>query len=191
MKGHFNPYIITPEWLLRSSIISTKDKVDAVFRALAHGVAFRIDRFQWEVDFDHLSISTQGTENCGALAEQLLKALPHTPVRAVGHNFEYACSLEEWGNGPMPMLGQLGPGALRDVGDEYQVRWTGVFSRRGTRLEMTVAHGLGGAAVLFNFQRSIESTHAEDAAQAAGQFAADSAASKELIDSLLKSKVIS
>lgn len=185
IKGHFNPYIITPEWLVRGQIISAERDVGVVFGALTHGVTFRTDSFQWEVDFDHLSIASDTGDDCGRLANKVLATLPHTPVRAVGHNFHYACSLEEWSGGLLPMLGDKAPGSFSEIGDEHQIRWTGTFSRHEARLEITVAFGLGGVAVLFNFQRAIESAQADDAGRAAARFLDDLAATKQLMHSLL------
>lgn len=191
VKGHFNPYIITPEWLVRWQIISAERDVGVVFGALTHGVTFRADSFQWEVDFDHLSIASDKGDDCGALANKVLATLPHTPVRAVGHNFHYACSFEEWSGGLLPMLGGHAPGSFGDIGEEHQVRWTGTFSRQEARLEITVACGLGGVAVLFNFQRAIESAGADDAGRAAAGFLDDLAATKELMNTLLHAKAAS
>lgn len=191
IKGHFNPYIITPEWLVRSQIISAEGDLGVVFGAFTHGVTFRTDSFQWEADFDHLSIASDKGDDCGHLANKVLAALPHTPVRAVGHNFHYACSVEEWSGGLLPTLGERAPGSFSDIGEEHQVRWTGTFSRREARLEITVAYGLGGVAVLFNFQRAIESARADDAGKAAARFLDDLAATKQLMDSLLHVKAAS
>lgn len=191
VKGHFNPYIITPEWLVRSKIISTEGDVGVLFGALTHGVTFRTDRLEWEVDFDHLSVASERGDDCGSLAEKVLAALPHTPVRAVGHNFHYACSSEEWAGGLVPMLGGRAPGSFGDIGEEHQVRWTGTFSRHGARLEITLAYGLGGVAVLFNFQRAIERGSADEARRVAAHFLEDRAATDELVNTLLHARNVS
>ena len=69
----------------------------------------------------------------GHKVSQVLDLLPHTPVRAVGHNFHFTASKAVWEARPSPKLGDLGMEQLEGAG---QVRWSGIFRQNDTRLEL-------------------------------------------------------
>jgi hypothetical protein len=186
--GPFNPHIIVPDWLLNNKVCEDGE-VEVRLLPLSQGMAFNFGDVQWQVDFRHLFVSSRKAD-CGALVAKVLSLLIHTPVRAVGNNFHYACSSKEWGNSPLPMLGPNAPDLTAVVGQIEQTRWSCVFRAKDeTRVEVTVAREEQDVVVLFNFHR--ETKDAAAAATAAGQFAEDSRQSRDLIRRLFGQEVSS
>jgi hypothetical protein len=134
--------------------------------------------------------------DCGGTVSGVLTLLPHTPVHALGHNFHFSATKEEWGNRPTPMLGRKG---LKDFKDAEQVRWVGAFRRDETRIEVTIAYESDAVAILFNHHRTmnLEMTRkartAEDqiaqAVEAAQKFREDFEVSRELLRSLFETEL--
>lgn len=180
-RGHFNPHIITPEWL-HDHKVWQDDAFEINFGALSRGITFHAKDLEWQVDFDHL-IVTSASHDCGSLVAEVIELLPHTPVRAIGNNFNYSCSAADWANRPVPMLGRLGPNEFSEVGDCDQVRWVGVFSKDRVRIEITVTIGQAAVAVIINHHRA---THNSEAAlDASRKFNHDRDVSEKLIETIL------
>lgn len=183
--GPFNPHIITPEWLVKWNVVPDQE---AEFRlgVLADGAAFRFGKVEWQVDDRRLMVSTPTfTDDCGALVAKVLDLLPHTPVRAVGHNFHFLCkSRQEWGNSPLPALGEKD---LGEVPQLEQSRWTGIFRHDGVRVELTVVDAEDGVVVLLNHHRV--TNNIDDAKAAAQQFRQDCEVSLGLLRDLLNQEI--
>ena len=184
-RGHFNPHIIHPLWLAQQEVWDQLD-TEVAFGALTRGLAFRGKDIEWEVDFDHLIVSSL-VHDCGAIVGRVLTKLPHTPIRAIGNNFTYGASLEEWDPDFVPTLGGRGPSEFEQIGNPDQVRWSGTFTRQDSQVEVSVAYGLGGVAVLFNHHRPISTP--EQAVAAANEFSRDKAASEHLLRNLFAQEV--
>jgi hypothetical protein len=183
--GPFNPHIITPEWLVKNQVCADEE-VEIHFTAMSGGMAFNFKKVKWQVDFHSLLVSSSD-QDCGDLAARVMQLLHHTPIRAVGNNFHYACGKEQWGQSPLPRLGTKGRDDLAGYGTVDQTRWAVVFFRDSTRIEVTVALSETGVAVLFNFHR--ETKDAQGAQEAARRFDADKRASRELLESLFNQRV--
>jgi hypothetical protein len=183
--GPFNPYIITPEWLVKTQVCEDQE-VEIQFTPISQGVAFSFEEVKWQIDFRTLLVASR-TKNCGELVARVLERLHHTPVRAVGNNFHYACGMEHWGDSPLPMLGAKGRDALGQFGTVDQTRWAGVLFRDKVRVEVTVAQSEAGVAVLFNFHRDTKDS--AEAQAAAHCFDTDKQASRELLEGLFHQKV--
>ena len=180
--GHFNPHIITPTWLVKNKLCNEGEVTLRIMSMpQTQGGAFQFKDVQWQIDFQSLLISSS-KENCGALAATVLRKLPHTPVRAVGNNFHYAGTMDQWGDCPLPMLGTTGWDDLVGVGKVDQLRWVGVFFQDKVRIEITLAQSETGFAVMFNFHRNTK--QAKEAQSAAGCFEEDRGSSKKLIKKL-------
>jgi hypothetical protein len=167
--GPFNPHIINPEWLVKNKVCEDAE-VEIRFLPLSQGLAFSFKDVQWQIDFRLLMVASR-KENCGNLVAKVIELLPHTPVRAVGNNFHYAASRDDWSQSPLPMLGTARGGGLEDFGRVEQTRWGCVIRRDDVRVEVTVAEDEPGMAILFNFHREVKNT--EDACKAAGHFDSD------------------
>lgn len=183
--GPFNPYIITPEWLVNNGVCEEQE-VELRFTPMQQGMAFSFKDVQWQIELRMLTVASRKA-NCGELVARVMDKLLHTPVRAVGNNFHYAGSREGWGKSPLPMLGGSGRDSFQDVGAVEQIRWTGVFRMDGVRTEVTAADAESGIAVLFNFHREIKNT--AEACAAARQFDQDRRRSQELLRRLFDQEV--
>jgi hypothetical protein len=192
--GAFNPYVITPGWLVKYRLCARDEEVNVRMVPLGEGAAFVFGPVQWQVNGQRLSVSSADRNvDCGNLVSQVLSFLPHTPVQAMGHNFQFTGTKAEWGDRPEPRLGTKG---LEDLEGAEQVRWSSVFRRDDARLEVTLAHEQGLVAVLFNFHRNMNleianaaPTPEEQIAQArdaAAYFRADFDHSKEMLRSFFE-----
>jgi len=195
--GAFNPYIITPEWLVRFGFYLRDDEVKIRMVPLGEGASFEFRRVQWQVDNQRLIVSsTDRTVDCGGTVSKVLDLLPHTPVQAVGHNFHFSATKEEWGDRPAPVLGQK---SFHDLEDAEQVRWVGVFLRGETRIEATLAYELDAVAIMLNHHRNMNLESARkaqtlqqqisQAKNAAEKFREDFESSRTLLRSLFEMEV--
>jgi hypothetical protein len=196
--GAFNPYVVTPDWLVRFKVLPEKGECSVRLAPLGGGAAFEFDfgsaRIQCQVDNQKLSVSSSDRSvNCGKTVSQVLDLLPHTPVQAIGHNFHFTASKEEWGGRPAPTLGVK---KFADFEEAEQVRWVGAFRRGEIRIETTLAYEADAVAILFNHHRTMNlelarkaETAQEQIAQAreaAEQFHEDFEVSRELLWSLFE-----
>ncbi len=180
--GPFNPHIITPGWLVRWNVLPDQE-VNIRMAAVTDGAAFRFGRLEWQVDPRRLMVSSQTMDDdCGHYVSEVLRLLPHTPVRAVGHNFHFGGSLEDWGERPLPVLGQR---SFEGLDQAEEVRWMGVFRRGDVRIEMTLGRSPSTVVVLFNFHRNTEPHNIEQAQAAAQLFRQDYEASRTMLRDLL------
>lgn len=192
--GAFNPYVITPAWLVKYEICTRDEEVNVRMVPLGEGASFIFGTVEWQVDSQKLSVSspTQSLD-CGNLVSLVLDLLPHTPVRAVGHNFHFTAPKAEWQDRPSPRLGERG---MEELDGAEQVRWSGAFRRNDARLEVTLAFEVELVAILFNYHRNIDLEMASEAPnpqsqiaqarQAAKEFQTDFRHSRGLLKSLFK-----
>jgi hypothetical protein len=192
--GAFNPYVITPGWLVKFGICTREEEVNVRMVPLGEGSAFEFGPVQWQVDGQRLSVSSADRDvDCGLLVSRVLSLLPHTPVQAMGHNFQFTATKAEWEERPEPRLGGKG---LEELEGAEQVRWSGVFRKDDARLEITLAYESGLVAVLFNFHRNMNLEIASSAPtpeaqiaqarEAAVRFRADFDHSRELLRSIFE-----
>ena len=183
--GPFNSHIITPEWLVRCNVLPEQE-IQIRFGTIGDGTAFRFGKIEWQVNSRRLMVSTSTlTEDCGDLVAKVLELLPHTPVRAVGHNFHFLCnSREEWRSSPVPALGTKEFGDFTDL---VQSRWTGIFQKSGVRIELTIGYADDGVVVLLNHHRITNTI--EEAQEAARQFRRDLDVSRAYLGDLLKQEL--
>lgn len=103
LRGHFNPAIVTPGWLLAQKLLSVEDftetRPDLITSDMSnfHGPWFTVN-----VTSDTLQVSTGDlaeTEPIRDLIVGILRALPHTPVGVMGinHDFHFRVdNVAEW-----------------------------------------------------------------------------------------------
>ena len=58
-------------------------------------------------------------------------------MQAMGHNFQFTATKEDWGDRPEPRLGHK---RLEDLEGAEQVRWASIFRAGDARLELTLAY---------------------------------------------------
>ena len=180
IRGHFNPYIVSPEWLAENNIWKSEE-IQLAFGSVIDGIRFRSGESDWQVNSNSLQISSLG--NCGQLAAEVLKALPHTPVLAVGINFEYS-SLEELSK----VSPNLGAGFEPPDSLSFEIKkWTGVVHKESNRIEMTVVVGSQGANVSFNHH--LAATRVDDILAFTESYQEKKLISDQMILDVLKEKV--
>jgi hypothetical protein len=90
IRGHFNPAIFSPGWLLAVGLIGETEAKDARPEAiLPHLSIFEVAWLRCEVTDDRLSVTTQDAREFDRLrdtAAGILQTLSHTPVGALGFN---------------------------------------------------------------------------------------------------------
>ena len=191
--GPFNPYIITPEWLLRYKVCAEDEAADFFPGMLTDGTAFTIGALEWEVDYRRMMVSsrtirTREGETCGDKAAKVMRLLNHTPVEAVGHNFLLTCDLKDWSGKPLP---QLGSRMIGEFPDSRQFRWIGAFTRQNVPIEVTLAVvPTEGVAVRFNHERRTNPQDCGAAVTAAEQFLNDFRISKQMLGELFQVELI-
>lgn len=186
VRGNFNPYIFSPEWLIANRVWDDEE-VHLVLGAMGEGVRFRgvKSAVEWSVDYQTMIIAGSLAIDCGLYACKILSLLPHTPVRAVGCNFAYSSS-----NWDSPFIPKLGPKALSDLPKNWNpelTKWSAVFHVEETRIDMSVECGDQGVTTSFNFHTAVDSaTNAEKTASHFAKFRSDS---EQLISIVLEGEV--
>lgn len=192
--GAFNPYLISPDWLVKYGICP-EGNVELRLAALGGAASFRFGTVSWDVNNQRLIVSSsKASDDCGQIVSQVLRLLPHTPVRAVGHNFHFSASRHDWGDRPVPVLGGK---RLEDFDQAEQARWVGVFHHPPeVRIEVALACVREAVAVLFNHHRNLDLEQARKAqgpeeqirpaTMAAEKFRVDFDASLRLLQSLFE-----
>jgi hypothetical protein len=179
--GPFNPYIVTPEWLIRFKVCDENEAnkftpgmaTDGTGAMVTDGTAFQIGGFEWAVDYRRLMVSAARIESdCGQKVAVVMGLLPHTPVKAIGNNFHFVCSLKDWAGKPWPQLGAREAPPITGV---QHFRWVASFDRQGANIEVTllIAPRAEVVAILFNHDRRTDPQNHETAVEAAKQFKAD------------------
>jgi hypothetical protein len=184
--GPFNPYIITPEWLVKQGVCADEE-VEIRVHPLKQGLAFTFKDVDWRIDFRLLVVASR-KENCGELVAKVIHDLPHTPVRAIANNFSYACSREAWGPSPFLTDDNCRLPGVDTFGSVEETRWAWVIRSGDTRIDLTVAKEDSGMAVLFNFHREPKGS-ADEARRAAECFEIDRRKSRDLLQHLFNQEV--
>ncbi|HEU5159523.1 MAG TPA: hypothetical protein VFU43_21175 [Streptosporangiaceae bacterium] len=103
LRGHFNPAIFSPAWLLAEGLISKTAYAEAELRVISSEIAiFETGWLKCNITRDLLQISTSEEsdfERVRDVAVGILRALPQTPVGALGINREMhflVQSLDQW-----------------------------------------------------------------------------------------------
>lgn len=186
VRGNFNPYIFSPEWLLEHQIWEDEE-VHFVLGAMGEGVRFRGTKSEvdWSVSPLVMMIASSIDLDCGKYAKDILRLLPHTPVLAVGCNFSYSSAV--WDSKYVPMLGPKGISDLPCEWNPELTKWSAVFHLDETRIDMSVECGDQGVTTSFNFHTAVkDSKKAIEVAECFAKFRSDS---EQLINTILESQV--
>jgi hypothetical protein len=156
ITGAWNPLIITPQWLRKYEVVA--EAPEKAKRLLAEGpFAFEFENLHWASTHDRLAIASSQGVNCGVYAARILDLLPHTPVQAVGSNFQFTTPESDWPAGKLPRLGDLSLGSPSPLAIK-QVRWDCAADIDSeTMLNFAVAQTEKNIVVCsFNFHRNSE-----------------------------------
>jgi hypothetical protein len=186
--GPFNPYIISPLWLVKERLLP-EGRANVLMKVFGEGGAFIFHDIEWEVSQQRLVISSLA-EDCGELLAKILDRLPHTPVQGVGHNFHFVCAVSDWGSSPRPQLGSMERKDLSEISPIEQTRWAGLFLRRDARVEVTVAQTEERMMVLMNYHRGTNPYDIQKAIAAARTFQDDRKDAAELLRRLVGQEVM-
>lgn len=98
LLGGFNSDIIQPVWLIDQGIVKQKADEFKVGIVLSDGprqFKFELDEMKWEVSHDRVLVGSSKKQSPAPWLKRMLEKLPHTPIRAVGVNFKFACASTE------------------------------------------------------------------------------------------------
>ena len=177
--GHFNPFLISPEWLSKEGIWAPKELQLVLGGLKEDSVRFQGNGVEWLLSYNRMMISS-ATTDCGVLATEILKKLPHTPVAATGSNFVFQDPDMSTGHPIFSKARAMFP----DVCDSPKLfKWSVVMHEGDVRVEVTFICGEQGASFSVNRHRKTEST--ELAMEAVSRFAADEEYASNLIQRFL------
>ncbi|REK43360.1 MAG: hypothetical protein DWQ46_11545 [Planctomycetota bacterium] len=176
--GNFNPYLISPEWLDEQEIWNARDVKLALGAVKSDGVLFNGEGTEWFVSSDRLVIASTVLD-CGEMALKVLKELPHTPMTAVGANFEFQDNTDER---TYPVFEAIRETIPTKVNPQL-LRWGVVLHEGGARIEVMLIQGDHGTTLAFNHNRTTAS-HA-DACKAVSLFSEDHDRSVSLMKQFL------
>jgi len=179
--GNFNPYLITPQWLKEQSIWAADDVQLALGAMQQDGVQFHGDGSAWYVSSDSLVISSTKLD-CGSVAVKILEKLPHTPLTAVGSNFEFQDSSDST---QYPVFDEIRRTIPSELNSQL-LRWGTVIHEDDVRIEVTFLSGEQGTTIALGYRRSASSI--EMARRAASRYGVDRDKSDLLIDQILGRK---
>jgi hypothetical protein len=188
LKGKFNPYIVSPEWLKSAGIWEAND-IKLNLGMAQDGVQFSSASkgTEWSVSYSGLSVASR-LENCGELAARVVEKLPHTPITSVNASFGYACSASDW-DGPLPKIGDLDRSSV-DSSRQPIIRasWHGTFLCDAGELAVMLADSRDNSLiVLLSYDRP--SSCWQNACDFARRFNDDEVAGKTLIKHLFKKDI--
>ncbi len=165
--GHFNPFLISPDWLSKERIWTPKE-IQLVLGGLKEdSVRFQGDGVEWLLSYNRMMIAS-ATTDCGALATEILKKLPHTPVAATGTNFIFQDPDMTADHPVFSKPRSLFPKVCQSP-DLF--KWSVVMHEDDARIEATFISGEQGASFSVNRHRKTESS--DSALVAVSRFADD------------------
>lgn len=188
--GRFNPYIISPPWLIEQGLAS--EKVDVkIGLDLDKGrgiISVDIEGFSWHVTDSRLTISVRDPrKNPSELAGRVLEKLPHTPVSAIGHNYHFRCELTEW-HGRLPQIGDIDQTSLQSFGSPESVSWGCKLKQASQVVAIDIEQLPDAITIHTNTHRTV--SRASDVIDLAEQFFSDLEQSKKLVHSITNASVV-
>ena len=177
--GHFNPFLISPEWLSKQEIWNPGEVQLLLGGLKQDSVRFSGDGVEWILSADRMMI-TSAEQDCGHLAAKILERLPHTPVIATGANFVFQDPDLTADHPVFAKVQKLFP-----IGDKSPdlFKWSIVMHEDEVRIEVTFVCGEQGGSFSVNRHRKTETTEA--ALKAVSQFQSDREYAENLVKQLL------
>jgi hypothetical protein len=192
--GHFNPFILHPNWLTETGILSSREftlnmKFDQAGRG--GGLGFEQAGTNWSVSFSRLQISGPDASKVDPnWLVAVLNKLPHTPVSAVGHNIHFRAPRAELQD-RLPSLGSAMSGDF-DFGGNSELestKWSALYRRQDTagsglhKLMVEVEQTQADVRLHVNFHRDVG--NAEQAAFALQKIEFDRSQCKDMLSAAL------
>lgn len=91
-------YILHPPWLTKHEIIEAGTEFSIETNLARPGFRFRFPTYEavWSIAPDRIAAeSTSRKTDCAQMVAKVLRALPETPLFAIGNNVVYAATLDE------------------------------------------------------------------------------------------------
>jgi hypothetical protein len=192
--GRFNPAILVPDWIVKQKILP-KGQFEMLAQmgsnpaAGSSTVAFTMCGLQWRATLARLDVTAEveGADP-GEFVAEVLTRLEHTPLRAVGSNFEFTLTDPD---GPSKLY------ALADFGLLKRLESAAGSPALSGMSVAAYSHEDAVARVSLSFERSEvvsidfnfnrDSLTAKDAAAAARRWSSDKAAAHKVLQSLIGS----
>lgn len=160
--GAFNPAIPTPHWLARQKILEHGQyELGTLLTQTGAATRFRRGNLIWMVTLDRLVVETSDEverERPLALTTEILKALPHTPVQAVGVNFDFL--LDEPSEAVKSMMRGIDFGAIPGTRAMTSVSAVQADAATGTQIKVRLVNSKGETRATFNFHSDLPSADA-------------------------------
>jgi len=97
--GAFNVYVFHPCFFAQTEIVNEGEEAEIAtdFSQPGFRLSFPNTPIKWGIRPDRILVETaQFSADCGALVATVLKTLPWTPVTALGANFDFEASRDEF-----------------------------------------------------------------------------------------------
>jgi len=100
--GKWNPSIFTPQWIIGKfpkikDQVSPDEQVSIGYNIVEMSPTISIRKFEFNINYDRLVISCSSENKLGELehlTKLILLTLEHTPIKAIGLNFNFTNSLD-------------------------------------------------------------------------------------------------
>ena len=179
-SGHFNPYLISPEWL-RTQKIWEPAEVQLVVGGLGQdSVRFKGSGVEWMLSYDRMIIASTSMD-CSKLAASILGLLPHTPVFTTGANFVFQDPDVGLSH---PMFVRIKAMIPPQLTAPELLKWSMLFHEDDARVEVVLVGGEQGGTFSISRHRKTESTR--EASVAVSQFNADKCHSQDFVEKLIR-----
>lgn len=99
VAGTFNIYVFQPDFFVHTEIVEEgeKAKLQADFSQPGFLMSFLGSPIRWVIRPDRIMAESRSEESdCGRMVANILKALPWTPISAIGLNFEFIASRDDF-----------------------------------------------------------------------------------------------
>lgn len=169
-------------------LIRKDDEIKLNLGALGDGVQFESNKTVWKIEPSVFAVDTSNpTKDLGEIGRSILSELHHTPITAVGFNFQYRINAE---NGWLvPMIGNKSVSDLGGFPEIALAKWGVVFHKDKTRIELSVSSGDQGIIAVFNFHTPIDSENligsASLASEVCGNFESSRLQANDLLSKVL------
>lgn len=184
VAGFLNPAIINPKWMVEQKLLPDGD-VEIQMDVMGGGSAFLFAGATWRCSLTRLEVSSEDPAiDVGGYVAPVFELLTHTPVKAIGNNFEFEVPAESR------------DGLYRMLESPLEAKMNaGPNKVTGKRPQFTLAHGdaainvqldAGNAAVAkcsLNFHRAI--VRADEVVRHAKVWASDRKQAVEILNYMI------
>lgn len=167
--GAFNPRLIRPEWVTRNVGDPELKVAEVLFPPEFDAPPlFRADHLFWSVSSERLVAHHELPERTALFVSTILEKLPHTPIRAVGINFQFKKRVEGTRVGAWYLASDQDRAAELLGGAPVWIRVAESAVRKdGTRLNLSLTRSQGAdeAVMEANFHLEVSGQDEQDRAR--------------------------